>query len=95
MPLQQGLGVGLGLVVVVVVGCDKRGWRVGPGRTIVVFVGGCDAEKGYVMSVECWLQSIHSSPMTLAAFKTPSYSWMKTRKSGEEQVGGGSYPTLH
>lgn len=55
------------------------------GRTMVGFVGGCDAGKGY-MSVKCWLLSIYSSPMVLLrAFITPLHSWMRRRKSGRSR----------
>lgn len=58
----------------------------GMGHTIVGFVGGYDAGKGYMMSGKCWLQSIYSSPVVLLrAFITPSHSWMRRRTSGKSR----------
>lgn len=41
-------------------------------HTMMGFVGGCDVGKGYMMSGQCWLQSIlYSSPVVLLrAFNT-------------------------
>lgn len=51
------------------------------GRTMVGFVGGCDAGKGYMMSGKCWLKSIYSSPVVHPrALITPSHSWMSMQR---------------
>lgn len=70
MPVQQNLG-----------GVTGVGGGHGQGHTMVGFVGGCVAGRGYMMSGECWLHSIYSSPVVFRAFITPSHSWMRKRES--------------